>query len=190
MNARPRDLVRRFGLDAMPPDLAALEVRPTDSALAIAAAGRAVVLRWGIAAPWGGRPLINARAETLQQKRTFRPLLQRRCLVPAGAWFEWRRHGRQRLKNRIAAADGSLFAFAGLSDGEHFTIVTCRPLPAIAHIHDRMPVVLPREAEAMWLDAALAFAEVAPLLAPPAAVPLTAVEEIPPGFQPDLFDSA
>ena len=187
LNARPRDLVRRFDLMEEPPDLAAAEVKPTNRALAIDGGRRPLVLRWGLPAPWDGKPLINARAETLEQKKTFRPLLENRCLIPASAWFEWRRDGNSRLKNRISAADGRLMAFAGLTDGEHFTIVTCRPLAVIAHIHDRMPVVLGDDAGTAWLDPTVAFGEVAPLLLPHGRTALTAAEEIPPGFQPDLF---
>jgi putative SOS response-associated peptidase YedK len=187
LNARPRDMMRRFDLMEEPPDLSAAEVRPTDRALAVDAGRRPLVLRWGLPAAWDGKPLINARAETLEEKKTFRPLLENRCLIPASAWFEWRRDGKNRLKNRITAVDGRLMAFAGLTDGENFTIVTCAPLAAIAHIHDRMPVVLGGDTETAWLDPTVVFADVAPLLFAYAGTTLNAFEEIPSGFQPDLF---
>lgn len=183
----PRDLARRYGLPINPPTYRLGEVRPTDRVPAITAPGRAELLTWGIPAAWDGKPLINARAETLATKKTFRPLLESRCLVPASAYFEWRRVGRERLKNRIAPADGEPFAFAGLHDGTSFTIVTCAPAPAIAHVHDRMPVILPIEAEAAWIDPALAFERVAGLLRPFAAQPLSVEESIPPGHQPPLL---
>ncbi len=188
LNARPRDLMGRFGLPEEPPDLAAAEIRPTGRALAVHGGRRPLILRWGLPAPWDGRPLINARAETIEQKKTFRGLLESRCLIPASAWFEWRRDGKSRLKNRIAAADGRLLAFAGLTDSEHFAIVTCPPLAAIAHVHHRMPVVLGRDAEGPWLDGAVAFGEVAPLLVAYADTVVAATEETAPARQADLFD--
>jgi putative SOS response-associated peptidase YedK len=189
LNARARDLVDRFALVGAPPTLpTGSELRPTDRAPIVVAGGDGATLRlarWGLPASWDGKPLINARAETLAERRTFRPLLGQRCLVPATAYFEWRKDGRRRHRNRIAPVDGGLFAFAGLVDGDDFTIVTCAPAAAIAHVHDRMPVILAPAAEAGWLDPARPFAEAAPALAPYAASPLTAAEEAP--RQPDLF---
>lgn len=187
---RQQELETRFNLSDLPVLPGKADMRPTDRALVVAGARQALILIWGIPAPWDGKPLINARAETLTEKPTFRPLLANRCLVPASAYFEWRRDGRTRLKNRIAPADGQPFAFAGLHDGTHFTIVTCAPAPAIAHIHPRMPVILDRMAETRWIDAALDFSEVADALQPFTAGPLHAVEDTPaPPAQADLFSA-
>ena len=187
MAAAAADIARRFGLKTAPPLPNAPELRPTDPALVIQPEGPRL-LGWGLAAAWDAKPLINARAETLAQKPTFRPLLATRCLVPATAYFEWRKDGRAKLKNRIALGEGGLFAFAGLTDGTRFTIVTCAPSPAIAHIHDRMPVILERRAEAPWIDPDVAFADVAGLLVPHEAEPLKAEEEPPAApKQTDLF---
>ncbi len=184
LNATTQDLVERFDPVDIPDEITRVEIRPTNPAPVIDGTHRLRMALWGLAVSWDTKPLINARAETLERKKTFRPLLAGRCLVPATAYFEWRRDGSRRLKNRIAPADGKLFAFAGLTDGERFTIVTCRPAPPIAHIHDRMPVILEAEAEAAWLDEARPFAEVKPLLAPFAA-DLAANEQ--PPREPDLF---
>ena len=164
-----------------------LVVRGTNRALVIAGGRRARLLVWGLPATWNGKPLINARAETLARKKTFRPLLGNRCLVPATAYFEWRGEGRHKLKMRIAPADGGLMAFAGLTDGDHFTIITCAPAPAIAHIHDRMPVILDAGAEGPWLDLGLPFAAVGALLVPYAGGRLAADEDPLPRREPDLF---
>jgi len=187
INSRPRDLARRFGLAAEPAGFASGEVLPTDPALTIDPDG-ARAQRWGLPVEWGSKPLINARAETLTEKPTFRPLLDKRCLVPADAYFEWRRDGARRLKNRIAPADGGIMAFAGLTDGQNVVIVTCAPAAGIAHIHNRMQVILTPVGESGWRDAALPFAEVAPLLSPTADGFLAAAEDVPPPpAQGDLF---
>jgi len=192
LNASARDVMERFGLKAPPALPNAAEFRPTDTALVIVAAGDGAapqtrLLGWGLPASWDGRALINARAETLDRKKTFLPLLKHRCLVPAHAYFEWRRDGRRTLKNRIAPKAGGIMAFAGLTDGETFTIVTCRPAPAIAHIHDRMPVILERSREGPWLDPARPYPDVAGVLKPYQVGALSAAEDAPPDAQPDLF---
>ena len=106
--------------------------------------------------------------------------------MPATAYFEWRDAGRHKLKNRISLENGGLMAFAGLCDGERFTIVTCPPAPSISYIHDRMPVILGATAEAPWLDNGIPFRQVAALLRPYSG-PLAAREELPPDGQTDLF---
>ena len=90
LNAHSRDLVGRFGLTVPPPLPNRAEVRPTDAALVIGAGG-AELLSWGLPVTWQNGPLINARAEGLDSRPTFRPLLAKgRVLVPASAWWEWR----------------------------------------------------------------------------------------------------
>ncbi|MBE0530201.1 MAG: SOS response-associated peptidase [Rhodospirillales bacterium] len=184
--ARPRDLAGRFRLSSVPPVEEKDEIRPTDTAPVITGDGRLALMAWGLPA-FDGKPLINARAETLRDRPTFRHLLESRCLVPATAYFEWRRDGRYRLKNRIAAADGATFALAGLTDGTRFTIVTRAAAPAIAHIHDRMPVILSEKDETDWINRSMHFEDVASLLLPQAGRPLAFVEEEPRHYQPSLF---
>jgi putative SOS response-associated peptidase YedK len=186
----PRAMVRRFDLPKPPPTWPVNELRPTNRAPVIVVddgGRRAVLPSWGLPASWDNKPLINARAETLSERKTFRPLLGNRCLVPATAYFEWRKDGRHKRKNRIAPAAGGLFAFAGLMDGDHFTIITCAPAPDIAHIHNRMPVILARDGEAPWLERERPFEAVAPLLVPFTGTALRADEEHPAKRQGDLF---
>ncbi len=83
----------------------------------------------------------------------------------------------------------SLFAFAGLYDGERFTIITCPPAPPIAHIHNRMPVIVGSEAEARWINPDMSFDALSGVLIAYQAGPLDALEETPPTDpQADLFD--
>jgi len=163
---------KRFGLKLSPPPPHGMEMAPTDRVLTIDAQGglrRGRLLGWGFKVDWDAKPLINARAETLSAKATFRPLLQRRCLVPATAYFEWSRaSGGAKQKTRIHVEDAELFAMAGLigADGDSVTIVTCAPAPGIAMIHDRMPAILTPEDEAAWIDAGRTFTDVENLLRP------------------------
>lgn len=180
-----------FGLRAPPPWPNRDEVRPTDAALVIGPCGAARLLHWGLAVPWDKGPLINARAETLAERPSFSRLLRARVLVPATAWWEWRKNadGKTRTKMRLSLADGGLFCFAGLVEGGHFTIVTCDAAPGIAAVHARMPVVLAPQAEAAWIDPARPFTQVAGALRP-TAFALTARPDSSPATKPaqgDLF---
>ena len=167
---------KRFGLKLSPPPPHGIEMAPTDRILTIDTQGglrRGRLLGWGLKVDWDPKPLINARAETLIAKATFRPLLQRRCLVPATAYFEWARppgfkSGGAKQKTRIHVEDADLFAMAGLigADGDSVTIVTCAPTPEIAMIHNRMPAILKPQDEAAWIDAGRTFKDVEHLLRP------------------------
>lgn len=186
LNSPPQRLIDRFGLTVPPPLPNSGVLRPTDMALVVLP-GRVPALRpWGLLVDWSPRPVINARAETLRDKPTFRRLLDHRVIVPADTYTEWRSVGSLKVPHHISRADGATMALAGLIDGEwRFTLVTCAPSPSVAFIHDRMPVVLPDVvAESAWLDADAPFDDVAGALAPyPHA--LRVEEEKPP--QGDLF---
>ena len=189
---RPDTLKRRFRLKALPEAaddiLSQPDRRPTDPILAILPGPEAAILRFGLAVSWDTAPLINARTETVGDKPTFRPLLDHRCLIPATAYFEWRRDGKARLKNRIKKEDDGLFAFAGLFNAADETalILTRAPLPAVAHIHGRMPVIMNQDEEEAWLDPDAPFAEAITHLHPFGA--LSAAEDTPPPPpQADLF---
>lgn len=178
-NATPRELEKRFGLLAAPSVPNSAEVRPTDLALCVGPKRLGALKSFGIPAPWDGKPLINARAETLREKATFRPYLDRRIVVPASGYIEWRKDGKARHRNHIHLKENDLFAFAGLLAEDAFCIVTCTPAPEIAHVHDRMPVILDGpDAEAAWLDPTQDFAHVAPLLRPLDGRRLEAVEDV------------
>lgn len=182
LNCAPLDLVTRYGLTAPPKGgLPIPEICPTDPA-PVVKAGSGILLRkrFGLPSPRDGKPLINARAETITEKPTFRPLLNNRCLVPATGYFEWRKDGKARHRNTIApTSDDAVFSFAAIFQGEYFIIITAAPSPAIAHIHDRMPVILPREAEEAWRSDA-PFETVAHWLRP-YDQPIAADEDPPPG---------
>lgn len=128
-----------------------------------------VPMRWGLIPRWAkdpsiGNRLINARSESLSQKPAFRRSFQRRrCLVPADSFYEWQKKASgDKQPIRLTVGEGEIFAFAGLwdqwihpDDGHRvcsFTIITTRPNDKVRPIHHRMPVILQREEEDLWLD--------------------------------------
>jgi putative SOS response-associated peptidase YedK len=153
------------------------------------------MLRWGLLPPWTqdpkkGPPLINARADTVAEKPSFRHALkQRRCLVPADGFFEWAPppEGAPKAAKKqpwwFRMKDEAPFAFAALWESwqppdpasppvASFTLVTTDANEVVAPVHHRMPVILPPEAFGRWLDPQVRDAkDVLPLLRPyPAAL--------------------
>ena len=117
-------------------------------------------MRWGYAFP-NGRPIINARSETAAQKPMFKDgMRQRRCVIPASHYFEWERRGAARTKYAIRPAHADTMYLAGIYHLENhdgvivpaFTILTQDAAPGIAFIHPRMPVLLPPDTTADWLN--------------------------------------
>ncbi len=126
------------------------------------------LLRWGLIPRWARDPalgsrLINARAETAWEKPSFREAIRRRrCLLPADGFYEWQRTeaGRRPWLIRLRGARG--LALGGLWERwrdpdtgetiESCTILTTRPNELVAPIHERMPVIVPRDAFRTWLD--------------------------------------
>jgi putative SOS response-associated peptidase YedK len=143
---------------------------------------RAGLLRWGLIPAWAKDPaigdrMINARAETVAEKPSFRRALQkRRCLVLADGFYEWKKEGKKKTPMYIALKSHEPFGFAGLwetwksstSETIHScTIITTTPNALMESIHNRMPVILPHEAEAVWLDRTIEDPQrLLPLLAP------------------------
>ena len=129
---------------------------------------RLTTTRWGLIPPWAkdagiGNRMINARAETLESKPSYRdPFRKRRCIIFADGFYEWKGTGKTRIPYLIRFESGEPFAMAGLWDrwrdtrtGRDLlssTIVTTAANALIADIHDRMPVILEPGAYGLWLS--------------------------------------
>ena len=74
------------------------EIRPTDQIPIITNKNKIAYMRWGLSVNWNKSPIINARSETIDQKPIFKAILQNRCIVPATAYFEWRKDGQLKIK--------------------------------------------------------------------------------------------
>jgi putative SOS response-associated peptidase YedK len=135
------------------------------------------MLDWGLIPSWSKEPtgIINARAETLEERNSFADSFQqRRCLIPADGFYEWKQRGKERLPYYFQLKDESLFAFAGIWDtwrgsGEtrmSCAIVTTTPNELLSSIHDRMPVMLQPESHDAWLNFRTPVPELKRLLNP------------------------
>jgi len=181
----PPDLMRRtFGYEEQPNFPPRYNVAPTQPIPVVRldnGVRRFALVRWGLIPAWVKDPrgfslLINARAESLLDKASFRNAMRRRrCLIPADGFYEWKQDGSRR-RPYFARAKGPV-AFAGLwepwigPNGEELEtacIVTTTANRTLRHLHDRMPAVIPPEAFDLWLDCARVDAETASALLVPA----------------------
>jgi putative SOS response-associated peptidase YedK len=169
----PAALRARFPIgESVAPQPPHYNITPTSEVLAVTTnregRPRGELLRWGLVPSWAsdtkhGLKMINARAETLTARPAYRSAFERfRCLIPADGFYEWQHAPGESRKQafHVTRADGALFAFAGLWSVWHrgapeelrsCTIITTAANSAVAPIHDRMPVILPRDAEESWL---------------------------------------
>jgi putative SOS response-associated peptidase YedK len=196
----PRILKMRFDLRetaAIEDEKPRYNVAPTDSVLAVRLdkegerdLGR---LRWGLIPHYADpdewdRLLINARAESVASSPAFRDAFEDgfRCLVVADGFYEWQKTDQGKQPFWIHRPDREPFAFAGLwaralrKDGSKLyscTIITTKPSEQVAPIHDRMPVILDRDAEGAWLDRETPEKDLKAMLAPTEDLELTEVSD-------------
>ena len=172
------ELVDHFEIDEPPDEVLppTYNVAPTDPVYAVVqreATRQVRVLRWGLVPSWakdakGAARLINARRETVGSKPAFRAAYaRRRCLLPADGYYEWHTVGTTKTPHYITDPEAGEFAFAGLyswwrapvAEGAEpgpwvltATILTRDSSGPTSSIHDRAPVMLPREVWDEWLD--------------------------------------
>lgn len=168
-------------------------IAPSQPVAVVANNGQNIIefFQWGLIPSWANDPkignrMINARAETLAEKPSFKVAYRRRrCLVLADGFYEWRRNPDKTKTPMYIQLEGKQpFAFAGLWESWHSpqddrilscTIITTQPNEFMATIHNRMPVILPPEAYAQWLDPAEQSPDqLSPLLNPYPAELMTA----------------
>lgn len=176
----PEAMRALFGFENLPNLPPRYNIAPTQTAAVVrldeTGARELAMLRWGLIPSWSkdasmGAKMINARSETVAEKPSFKGAFrERRCLIPADGFYEWRTEDGRKQPFRIGMKGGTPFAFAGLWESwtatatstginegdtvETFTIITGEANEKLRPIHARMPVILPPEAFDSWFDAA------------------------------------
>jgi putative SOS response-associated peptidase YedK len=166
------DIARYFGTtNAVPNLVPSFNKAPTQEGLVVrrhpeTGARHLDVLRWGLVPRWakdatGGARMMNARGESVADKPAFRDAFaKRRCLVPMDGFYEWRSEGTAKQPFACALRSGEPMACAGLWEGwkqpdgdwlRTYSIITCAAAGRQALLHDRMPVILPRDRWDDWL---------------------------------------
>lgn len=180
------EIARMLGMDVDRAFEPRYNIAPTTPVLACKMDSREqkelALMRWGLIPRWakqadGNYLMINARAETVAEKPAFRgPVRNRRCLIPADGYYEWKSMEGRKQPFYFSMKDGEPFCFAGLwerwqpADGEPIescAIITTAANALGAEIHPRMPVILAADNYERWLDPRVTEAEkVLPMLAP------------------------
>lgn len=127
---------------------------------------RVELFKWGLIPPYEQgkihpKTLVNVRLETLKERPAFRPLRGLRGIVPADAFYEWKKEGGKKLPYRIGLKDGGLFGLAAVfwpgvagtfSPESTLAILTQEANDFLSHLHTRMPVIIPDDQEEAWLN--------------------------------------
>lgn len=170
LHSHPDVIVLQFGVAEVPQLKPRFNIAPTQEA-PVVRIGREqkralAVLRWGLIPSWSKDPsigarMINARAESVAEKPSFRNAFRRRrCLVPADGYYEWKLEGGRKQPYFLQLASGEPFAMAGLWEPwrspegklvETYAIVTTEAAGAARQVHDRMPVILAQPEYEAWL---------------------------------------
>jgi len=126
-----------------------------------------VLYQWGLIPAWCNDPsigarLFNARAETIAERPSFKnAFVSRRCLIPADGFFEWKKEGNRKIPYYFFLKSGRPMGFAGLYETwiapdrkpvHSCTIITTAPNAVVEPIHDRMPAIVPEDAQPLWLN--------------------------------------
>lgn len=177
--ATPEAIAEHFHLDALPLFKPRYNIAPSQQVVAIrinpdGAKRECIMLRWGLIPSWAkdlaiGTQCINAKAETVAEKPSFRSAFKkRRCLVIADGFYEWQAQGKRKQPMWIGLNGKRPFAFAGLwehwkpAEGEPIescTIITTEPNELMQNIHNRMPVILAPSSYDQWLDPTMQHVE-------------------------------
>lgn len=172
MNIKMNDLLDYFQLSGAPPAISPrYNIAPSQKVAAVrveTGARHLAMLRWGLIPHWADDPkigykMINARGETVHRLPSFRaPFRKRRCIIPAGGFFEWLQKGKEKQPFYIYRQDGAPLALAGLwerwhseeegRDVESCAIITTSANTLVGRLHNRMPVILEPDNFKLWLD--------------------------------------
>lgn len=175
-------ITKRFNVEVSGEWKPRFNIAPTQQSLVITNknSAEAFLFRWGLIPNWSlnentGNNLINAKGETILSKSPFKQIIQsQRCLILADGFYEWKPEGKKKIPHRITLASDEMFAFAGIWDtwdnGDDvintFTVITTAANDLVKEIHDRMPVILPKDQERTWIKPSITESEITAILKP------------------------
>ncbi len=163
LESEVEDLVARYNAEYSIEDYKFGEIFPSENPITVVSENNKNILKamkWGFPMRGSKRLIINARSETALEKPMFKSsLLQRRCIIPANAFFEWKGDKGKKIKHRISKNHVDIFSMAGIYNifkdennaYEAFTILTLNATGTMKSVHDRMPLILNIEEEELWL---------------------------------------
>lgn len=184
-----KEILQAYAAEMVEPFAPNYNLAPTQNGCVITADEPNLInqFHFGLVPHWAkdtreGVRALNARSETVLELKTFKPLMEKnkRCLVLADSFYEWETIGKEKFPFRFILPDQPIFAFAGLYSYwkdkvteqwyKSFTILTTEPNEMVSKLHNRMPVILTKEEEKIWLTDNVPMADLMELCNPfPAA---------------------
>lgn len=170
------NILLRFSLQNEPEVKETLNIRPSMKSIVVTrnSPNKGQILPFGFEVNWfiKGKPvtklLINAKSETVSQLRTYKKMFEEsRCLVPASFYFEWKKNDDgTKTPYCFKVKNNEVFSIAGIYNDKGFVILTTKPNKLGAKVHDRMPVILKKDDEDIWLNPESTESELTDLFAP------------------------
>jgi putative SOS response-associated peptidase YedK len=178
------ELQKRFAVQIKTPIVPQYNIAPMQSCAVITnqSPNELQFFQWGLIPSWSidrstALNMINARAESVYQKIPFKHIVKnQRCLVPSDGFFEWRKEGKNKVPYRFNLNSDDTFAYAGLWDSwkneetgdilNSFTIITTDANKVVKAVHDRMPVILRKDLEKLWIAEDVTESQATSLLKP------------------------
>lgn len=156
LESEVEDLVARYNAEYSMENYKSGEIFPSENPLTVIKSDDKIKLmpmKWGMSIDDGKKLIINARVETVDKKPMFKSsFLKRRCIVPANAFFEWKTENSKKVKHQINKDGENIFSMGAIYDDNGFVILTMDSNEKMKSIHNRMPLILTREEENIWLD--------------------------------------
>lgn len=156
LESEVEDLVARYNAEYSMENFKSGEIFPSESAITVVKADdriRLMPMKWGFPMHKSKKLVINARIETVENKPMFKSSLQsRRCIIPANAFFEWKAENGKKIKHKISKSRENIFSMGAIYSDDAFVILTIGADGKMKSIHNRMPFILSREVENLWLD--------------------------------------
>lgn len=173
------DIISKYGVEMYHYEyVAKKEIFPSDTSPVITHNGRKELklMKWGFSPAFSKTLIINSRGETIEEKPLFRNSFHiKRCILPADAFFEWKKDGGKKIKHSISLKNRSLFSLGGIygsftdTEGaitECFSIITVAPNDLVSAIHNRMPLILGDSDVDLWLNKDSNIEDIRKLLRP------------------------
>ena len=156
LESEVEDLVARYNAEYSMEEYKFGEIFPSENALTITKSNNNTMLmpmKWGFPMYKSKKLIINARTETVDERSMFKSSLKtKRCIIPANSFFEWKTKDNKKNKHKISVNDDEIFSMGGIYNNNSFVILTMDASPEMKTIHNRMPLILKREEEELWIN--------------------------------------
>ena len=156
LESEVEDLVARYNAEYSLGEYKSGEIFPSENVLTVTKSNNKTIImpmKWGFPMYKSKKLIINARTETVDERPMFKsPFEVKRCIIPANSFFEWKTKDNKKNKHKISVNDDKIFSMGGIYNNNSFVILTMDASPKMKTVHNRMPLILKREEEELWIN--------------------------------------